>query len=299
MRAAILAALSFAGCYAALPYPPAPRVAGTVSASGGTLGGWQMTPTQIKPVEHLDALDLVDSRAPGYVLRFVLPPSKSVAPPADESDDGDGPVKERLAPRHVELRLAAVAPSGGGPPTEVVLERDHCRVLDAILQAAHDVAFGSARFDCDLGAQGHVSGDVEFAGGGYRAMGRIRGHLEATDTTLAGVRFQIDEGETDPRGVLAWDHRRPRVLFEFDAQPADASILGAASNARLRVTSTAGPVTSFELGPPQCRVFRLDRRDTGYVRVGSDQHTLWAGSIDLDCATPSGGRLTGHLEVSE
>jgi hypothetical protein len=94
---------------------------------------------------------------------------------------------------------------------------------------------------------------------------------------------------------MLWDHRYPRVVFEIATRDTDTRVLGTTSNAALSVTSTAGSVGSFAVEPERCLVLRLDRHDTGFVRIGRDQHTTWAGTVDVDCETPGGGRLTGKL----
>ncbi len=282
MRAAVAAGVlaALTGCYAALPPPGEPHIGGTVASYGGRLGWWTMSTVEARPlVDGLDGIDLVDPAAPDHVLRVVRAPA---------TQEDHGRYVEHVASRGVELRIA----SGG---TEVVLTPDKCQRLDAIARAAHGVAFGSARFDCDLGDAGHVAGDVEFSAGGYAKVTGFSGHLEASDDALAHVRFEPDQGEIDPRGALLWDHRYPRVVFQIDTRDADPSVLGAASNAALTVTSTAGAVGSFAVEPARCRVLKMDRRDTGFVRIGRDQHTTWGGTIDVDCDTPHGGRLTGKL----
>jgi hypothetical protein len=92
-----------------------------------------------------------------------------------------------------------------------------------------------------------------------------------------------------------WDRRYPRVVFEVDQAPTDASILGTGINATLRVKSTAAAIHSFELSPQACRVLRFDRKEAGFVRVGRHQHTLWTGTLNVDCETPDGGRLVASL----
>ena len=287
MRLATAALALIPGCYAALPPPTPPRIEGVVSLSGGALGTWRIEPSVGNPVDRndVDALDLVDPRAPDHVLRLVRIPA--------EPEERPRGIQERVMSREIEVRLATT----GDKPAEVVLDREKCRRLDAISRFVHGHAFGSARFDCDLGESGHATGDVEFAAGPTPAMKSITGHLEATDTTLAGVRFEPDEAETDPRGVVFWDHRRPRVVFALEQLPADPSVLGAGSNAKLRVISTATHVASFDLEPSSCRVLELARVQSGYIRIGTHQHTSWSGAIALDCTTPGGGRLTGNLEL--
>jgi hypothetical protein len=176
-----------------------------------------------------------------------------------------------------------------------VLARKDCATLDAIMRATRGEAFGSARFDCTFPDGGHLQGDFELAGGSYGGPRTIKGHLEASGATLAHVRFEPDQGQLDPRGVVFWDRRYPRVVFEVDQAPTDASILGSGINATLRVTSTAAAIRSFEVSPRACRTLRLDRKEAGFVRVGRQQHTLWTGSLDVDCDTPDGGRLVASL----
>jgi hypothetical protein len=275
--------LVVAGCYPALPPPQPPRIHGAIESSGGTLGTWQISPSIGQPVDGVDALDLVDPHAPEHVLRLVRTAAEPEARPRG--------IQEHVASRDVELRLATKGAA------EVVLARD-CRSLDAIFRTAAGQAFGSARFDCTLGAAGRLRGDVEFAAGSYGGPRSVHGHVEASDGTLGGGRFEPDEGETDPRGIVVWDHRKPRVVFEIEQVAVDPSILGVGSNGTLRVTSTVAGVPSFAIARDACRVLRMDRASTGYVRVGTNQHTTWSGSVELDCATPSGGRLTGHLEFA-
>jgi len=257
-------ALAFAlvGCTAALPPPTPPRFAGTFEASGGTLGSWELTPRLGNPIQ--DALLLVDPTAPERALRFT-----PVEAPAEPKPRG---IDEYVASRAVELRIA-----------DVVLDREHCPKLDAIFRITRGHAFGSARFDCNLGAPGRVTGDVEFAAGGIAP--NLAGHLEASDSTLEDVAFQPDEAETDAHGVVFWDHHHPRIMFELDPDV-------------LRVTSTAEHVASFDIPRTACSQLELKRRQTGFVRVGSHQHTTWAGTIAIDCATPHGGRLTASLELN-
>jgi hypothetical protein len=284
MSRAAIAALLVTGCYAALPPPSPPHIAGTVTASDGTLGTWSFSPTEARPIPgDLDGIDLVDPSTPGRVLRVVRPPR--------ESRD-HGRYVEHVAPRSVEVRLASRS-------NEVALAPDKCTRLDAITRASHGVAFGSVRFDCNLGDAGHVTGDVEFAAGGYIPISRYTGYLEATDATLGHVRFEPDQGEADPRGVVLWDHRYPRVVFEIDAGDPDPSVLGEASNASLKVKSTATSVTSVDIEPSRCHILRLEREGTGYVRVGLDQRTLYSGTIEVDCETPGGGKLVGKLSLND
>jgi len=47
--------------------PKPPRIHGAIEASGGTLGTWQISPAIGWPVDGVDALDLVDPRAPEQV----------------------------------------------------------------------------------------------------------------------------------------------------------------------------------------------------------------------------------------
>jgi hypothetical protein len=260
MRIAL--ALALVGCTAALPPPVPPRFAGTFEASGGTLGNWQLTPRLGTPIRDT-ALLLIDPSAPDRALRF----TPAEAPPEPKPRG----IEEYVASRGVELRIA-----------EFVLDREHCTKLDAIFRIARGHAFGSARFDCNLGAPGRVSGDVEFAAGGVAP--NLSGHLEASDSTLEGVAFRPDEAETDPQGVVFWDHRHPRIVFELDPDV-------------LRVISTAERVASFDIPRSACGVLELERTQTGFVRVGAHQHTTWAGTIAIDCATPHGGRLTASLEL--
>ncbi len=276
-----------AGCSAALPPPQPPHFHGTVAVSGGALGSWQLTPSVGTPVDHgdVEALDLTDPTTPGHVLRLTRSPAEPEQRPRG--------IQEMVASRGVELRLATTTT----PASEVVLDREHCARLDAIFRFTHGHAFGSARFDCDLGASGRATGDVEFAAGSVMLRRDMTGHLEASDATFAGVQLHPDEAETDPRGVMFWDRRHPRVVFELEQQTGDPSVLGAGSNATLRVISTAASVKSFDLAPSACRALKLDRIEDGYVRIGTHQHTSWSGTIELDCTTPSGGRLTGSLEL--
>ncbi len=255
-----------------------------VAVNGGTLGSWQLTPSLGTPVDD-DALDLTDPATPDHVLRLIRSPAEPEQRPRG--------IQEIVASRGVELRLATKST----PPSEVVLDRAHCARLDAIFRLTHGHAFGSARFDCNLGASGHATGNIEFAAGSVAMKSDLTGHLEASDATLAGVQFRPDEAETDPRGVMFWDRRHPRVVFELEQAAQDRSVLGAGSNATLRVVSTAASVKSFELAPSACRVLKLDRTEEGFVRVGTRQHTFWGGAISLDCTTPTGGRLTGSLEL--
>ncbi len=213
LKRAAMAVLLVSGCYAALPPPTPPHIGGTVTASGGTLGTWSFTPTQVTgALGDIDGIDLVDPAAPGRVLRVIRETTK----PEDH-----GKFVVHVAPRGVELRLASGA-------TEVVLTPESCTRLDAIARASHGVAFGSVRFDCDLGDAGRVTGDVEFAAGGYVPVSRYAGFLEATDAALGHVKFEPDEGEADPRGIVFWDHRYPRVVFQIDEGDVDASVLGQA-----------------------------------------------------------------------
>ena len=280
MRACLLL---LASCYAALPPPVPPHIHGAIHASGGTLGTWDLAIARVVPVETagVDAVDLLDPATPGPVVRLVR-----VAAEPDEKPRG---IVEMVASREVEVRVA-------NGSTEVVLAPDRCTRLDAILRVAGGEAFGTARFDCDAGEAGHVTGDVEIAAGSYRGAS-VSGHLEASDATLARTRFEPDQGELDPHGVLFWDHRYPRVVFELDATAPDASVLGSGTDAVMRVRSTAASVPSL-LFVEHCTALKLARHETGYVRVGTHQHTSWAGSIDVDCETPGGGRLTGNVEVS-
>jgi hypothetical protein len=285
MRSAFVIVV-LAGCYAALPPPVPPAIRGVVDASGGALGTWRISPTLGKPIETsgVEGLDLVDPSSPGHIVRLVRTTADSGLLPRG--------ITEVMASRGVEVRLAS-----SDSKTEVVLDPSSCTTLEAIFRFAYGHAFGSARFDCDLGAAGHARGDVEFAAGSTSGMKTTSGHIEASDTTLAGVRFEPDEAEVDRRGVVFWDHRHPRVVFELDRLPPDPSVLGAGSNATLRVISTSARVASFEVAPSSCGVLRYGAEESGYVRVGTRQHTMWSGNVEIDCTTPTGGRLTAKLEV--
>nr|HEX4314786.1 hypothetical protein [Kofleriaceae bacterium] len=293
MRAALvaIAVTAVTGCYAALPMPAAPAIHGTVTLSGGTLGSWRLSLTKATPADgDLDAIDLVDPTARPVTIRVVRLPATTL--PGDVTTTPRGSYTERAAPRDVEIHIA----SGD---TEVTLTPERCTRLDAIMRASQGVAFASARFDCDLGAAGRVTGDLEAnAGGSMQHVSSFAGHLEASDGSLAHTRFAPDSGETDNRGVFVWDHRYPRVVFELVEQATDTSIRGAESNALLRVHSTASSVASFDVAPDGCRVLRLDRASTGYVRIGTRQHTSWAGTATLDCDAPGGGRIVGELTLS-
>src|SRR6184192_3018114 len=87
-----------AGCYAALPPPRPPHIHGTVSATGGSLGTWQMTVSVAKPVDgDLDAIDVTDPAAPGRIVRIV----RAAAQP----DEAKG-IVEHVASRGIEIRIA-------------------------------------------------------------------------------------------------------------------------------------------------------------------------------------------------
>jgi hypothetical protein len=252
------------GCYAALPPPSPPQFHGEVVVSGGTLGTLQIVPRVGMPVDD-DKLDLVDPREPTHALRMV----RATAP----SEPKPRGIVEDVTSRGVELRFA-----------DVVLDHTRCSKLDAIFRFAHGHAFGSARFDCNLGAPGRITGDVEFAAGAISAIRSMSGRLATSDSTLEGVTFAPDEAETDPDGVVFWDHHHPRVVFELGAQS-------------LRVISTAEHVASFELARDACHTLDLNRHESGFVRVGTHQHTTWSGTIAIDCTMPRGGRLTASLEL--
>jgi hypothetical protein len=304
MRGIVVGIALIGGCKGALPPPAPPHIAGRVEAHGGTLGDWRIATTRAKPIgarERSDresvidgaiGLDLVDPAAPEHVVRIV-----SVAPPSHANGKG---IVEYVAHRDVEVRIANL---GGDAKDEVLLTRASCSRLDAILRYSGGEAFGSARFECDLGARGVVSGDLELFAGGYRGSHEASGHVEASDGTLAGARFTPDRCDADPSGVVFWDVTRPRVIFDVEEVPAppDTSILhaGAPPNGRLRVTSTAEVASSFEVTPETCSVFRLDKGGSGFVRIGKNQHTTWSGTLELDCATPNGGRLTASLVFRE
>ena len=275
------------GCYAALPPPGPPRVAGFVEAKGGSLGDWRLATLKVVPVDGAIAIDVTDPATPGPVLRIT-----SIDPPPAPAAG----VVEHVMRRTTELRVANVAAAKG--KQEALLTPEHCKTLDAIFRVRGDGAAASARFDCDLGDLGHLAGDVEITALGYGGPSRSTGSIEASPGTVAGgaTSFVPNRCDADKTGVMFWDALHPRVLLRVEQGPKDTSITGGSSNATLLVTSTAPGGQSFELAPDRCRMLRLSNGATGYVRIGNDQTSFYSGVLDVDCTTPEGGRLAGSLK---
>jgi hypothetical protein len=243
-----------AGCYPPSAPPIPPRVQGFVEARGGSLGDWRLDATRIERVEGMLAVDVTNPAAPGLVLR-VASVDPSLVP---------GVSRAYLASRTSQLRVANLAGANG--KVEVLLSPEHCTKLDSILRQRSfqfdpmpDDLSGSARFDCDLGAAGHLVGDVEFSLWGWSAGNVLNGHIDATDGALGPTAFTPSRCDADNTGVLFWDAMHPRVLLDVEEGPADTSVIGAASNGTVRVTSTERAGESFELSPRDCRVLRLSQ----------------------------------------
>jgi hypothetical protein len=168
----------------------------------------------------------------------------------------------RLARRKAELHVANLAGANG--KTEVLLSPERCSKLDSIFRARGDGVAGSAR-------------------------------LDAADGALGSAEFAPNRCDADTAGVLFWDAVNPRVLFDFEREPSEGNTGGDVSNGTLYVTSTAPGGKSFDLSPRDCRVLRLANDSPASVVVGSDPTTLSVGTLDVDCTTPAGGRLSGRL----
>jgi hypothetical protein len=234
------------GCHAALPPPQAARYGGSFEVDGT-----RFTPTEARPEEI--TLALIDPRMPDRPLRFTPVLAEPVA--------NQRGIVEQMITREVKVAFG-----------DVVLDRTKCTRLDAIERVTHGHAFGSARFDCQLPE--HVVGSVEFAGGAISGIAQLAGSLQ-----LDAIAFVPDEIETDPDGVMFWDHHHPRVVFSLDHDV-------------LHVTSTSERVASFEVPKSECRTLEVRRHDTGFVRIGTNQHTSWAGTIAIDCP-----RVNAALEM--
>jgi hypothetical protein len=273
-----------AACYPALPPSLSPHVEGFVEAKGGSLGDWRLVATHITPVMGRIAVDVTNPNAPGLVLRIM-----NIDPPLTPAV-GTAP---RLARRKAELHVANLAGANG--KTEVLLSPERCSKLDSIFRARGDGVAGSARFDCDFADEGHLVGDVAFSLVGYADGDGLKGHLDAADGALGSAEFAPNRCDADTAGVLFWDAVNPRVLFDFEREPSEGNTGGDVSNGTLYVTSTAPGGKSFDLSPRDCRVLRLANDSPASVVVGSDPTTLSVGTLDVDCTTPAGGRLSGRL----
>ena len=290
LACATLPLLVWAGaCYAPLPPPPPPHLEGFVQADGGTLGTWRIAVVKVSPVDGMDAMDITDPTTPGPVLRVTrLPPPASPTPQA---------IHTRSMRDTIQLRVANLDRTHGR--AEVLLVPDRCRRLDTIVHTRSGAVI-SARFDCDLGAPGHVSGAIDLVALGLGGQSPLRGQLVASGGALGdpGGVVALNRCEDDGTGVRFWNVLRPDLTIEIDPGVADTRITGSGSSGKLLVTSTAEDRGSFELPASACRTLRVTSDQDGYVRVGDDQTNFYSGRADLDCTLPDGGRLAGSLTFS-
>ena len=291
----LLSALLTSGCLQmiGLSDPPDPVVTGAVEARGGSLGTWKLVARDATPAPNdVRGIDITGDAVNGQPVIRVA----SVAPPPSPA----GAVGSSPVWRETQLRVATHAARGHS--NEVLLTADHCARLDSIflMHKLKNGVLGSARFDCSFPTAGHLEGDLEFSAGVYggEAATQVTGRVDDTDNWIGAASFRPNRCAADGLGVLLWDARRPRILFDVRHEAQDTSITGRASNASLRVTSTEPAGKSFNLASEACRVLRLEIHETGYIKVGDRKTSDYAGSLEIECTSPGAGNLTGHLDFN-